>query len=80
MRQIGSAEHEVRAGLANLRAIHHQPEVRRLHVRAAHFEAVVQRRLVADVMAFQAKPDAFLHFGIHVVHRSVPPQWFAWEF
>jgi hypothetical protein len=66
--QIRSAQHEVRARLADLGAIHHQAKMRRLHVFASHFEAMIQRGFVADVMAFQALADALFHFRIHVTH------------
>jgi hypothetical protein len=69
--QVRSAQHEIRARLANLGAIHHQPKVRWLDMLPAHFEAVVQGSLVADVMAFEAEPDAFFHFRVHVTHGVV---------
>lgn len=66
--EVGSAEHEIGAGLANLRAIHHEPHVGGFHVLSAGLQAVIHGGFVADVVAFQAKPDALFHCGVHVMH------------
>jgi hypothetical protein len=72
MMQIGATEHEIRTGLANLGAVHHEPEMLGFDMFATGLQAMVHRRLVADVMAAQAEPDALLDFRIHVMHGSFP--------
>jgi hypothetical protein len=70
---LGPARHEVERDAANLRTIHHQLEVLRLGVLAAHFEAVGHRHRQAGNMAFVAVGHTGLHLGAHlVVHRISP--------
>jgi hypothetical protein len=84
---MGSAQHEVGSHLANFRAIHHQSEMRRLHVAAADFERMADRRLQAKIMTALASLDTFAHFRRHrMVHglllsatkkyaTSIPVDW-----
>jgi hypothetical protein len=51
-------EHEVRRRPAHFGAGHHQPEVRRRNVLAAHFQAVVHGRAKTRFIAIQASVDA----------------------
>jgi hypothetical protein len=59
---VGAAEHEVFAGLADLRAIRHQPNVMRLRMLATHVQAMMNR-LHADVMAIGADANTVEHLG-----------------
>ena len=58
--QIAAALHEIRAGLADLRAIEHQANVIRLGVLSALLEAV-HDRLHAGFMAIDTQFDAVLN-------------------
>ena len=49
---------QVRCDLADLHAIHHQAEMWRLHMVAAHFQAVRHGGREADRLAAQAFVDA----------------------
>jgi len=74
----GAAQHEVGAGLADLRAVHHQAEVIRLSVLATHFQTVAHRFVQAHTMALRAVLDTLLHLLIHVfvIHFFSPPRLF----
>ncbi|MES2534659.1 MAG: hypothetical protein V4632_02200 [Pseudomonadota bacterium] len=63
--KMRTAQHEVGCGLANFRTICHQAEMYRLHVFPANFQAMCDRGMQADVMAFLAGVYAFSHFGMH---------------
>ena len=60
---VGLAQHEIGADLTDLNAIHHQREVFRLDVRAAHFEAMVGKHIQTSRVAIEAILDALLHLG-----------------
>ena len=69
--QIGSAEHEIGAGLADFRAVQQQPDMRRL----AHLPALRKTmcdRQRADALAVAAILDALLHVvGCHLMaHKA----------
>jgi hypothetical protein len=65
--QWRTAQHEVRGGATDLRAIHHQPEMRRLDVLAARFETMVHRFMPAGLIALKTFVDALLHLRIHLM-------------
>ena len=56
-----AARHEVRRRLANLGAVHHQPEVFGLDVLTAHRQTVRHRHLQAGTVALLACLDTFFH-------------------
>jgi hypothetical protein len=58
-----SRQHKIGAGLADFRAIDHQPEVIGLDMFSAFGEAVVHRRMKANAVTFQALIDAGLKVG-----------------
>jgi hypothetical protein len=59
--KIGAPEHKIGAGLADLRAIHHEPNMIALGMHAALLQAVLQR-LRAGLVAVEAQLDASKHF------------------
>lgn len=61
--EVGPGEHEVGAGLADFGTVQHEAEVYGLDMFAAHFEAVIHRRLEAHAMAEEAVLDALGEFG-----------------
>lgn len=58
---LGSPEHEIGAGLANLDAISHQADVIRLGVPASHLQTV-RHRFQANGVAILTILDALPHF------------------
>jgi len=66
MMQLRAAQHEIRARLANLRAVDHQSKVLWLGVFAAGFEAMIHRRLQAVVVTFEAVLDALFQRRVRV--------------
>ena len=58
--ELRAADHEVGAGLADLRAVEHQPDVGRLGVPAPPGQAVGQGRAQADLVALLAVVDTLL--------------------
>jgi hypothetical protein len=60
--QIRPAQHEIAARVADLHAIHHQPDVVRVGVLAAHVQAMLHR-FEADVVAAMA----FLGTAPHLI-------------
>lgn len=71
-----AARHEVRRRLANLGAVHHQPEVFGLDVFTAHRQTVRHRHLQARAVALLACLDAFFHriIGHRLVNHDLYPQ------
>ena len=63
-----AAQHKIGASMANLDAILHQPDMRRLSMLTAHLQAVIER-LDADVMTFFTVFDA--HFERCRMMRSI---------
>jgi hypothetical protein len=59
--ELRIANHEIGCGLACLDAIGHQFHMFLFDVLAAHFQAVVEKRLLAFVTAFPAKLNTFAH-------------------
>lgn len=45
MMQVGAAQHEIGAGLANLRAVQHEPKMPWLEMFSAGFQTMVHRHL-----------------------------------
>ena len=68
--QVRPAQHEVRAGLADLGAVHHQSDVIRLRVMPALLEAI-RNRLQARLVAVAADLDALEHLFIEVMALRV---------
>ena len=64
--------HQISGQLADRDAIHHQAEMLRSHMIAAHFEAFGHRRGEANRMAAQALFDAMTGFMGELIHRANP--------
>jgi hypothetical protein len=62
--QVGAAQHEVGARLANLGAVEQQPNVRRLGVPATHLQAMGDG-LQTNAVTIQAILDALLPVRTH---------------
>ena len=62
--------HKIGGQLADRDAIHHQPEMLRPDMIAAHFEAFGHRRRKADRMAAQALLYAVAGFLGELIHRK----------
>jgi hypothetical protein len=58
--KMGMPDHEIMAGAAHLHAIHQNPDVVRVGMRPAFFEAVVNR-MKTGIAAVFAMMDAFVH-------------------
>jgi len=58
------AQHEVRAGLADFHAVQHQANMRRIRMRAALHQTVLDR-FQASVVTLLTKPDTLLHRIVH---------------
>ena len=63
--QIRATEHEVGAGLADLRAADHQPKVVRLRVPSSNDKAVIHGGMQADLVTFKTVADALFQCGIY---------------
>src|SRR5690625_875401 len=72
--KLGADQHEVRRGLTNLGAGDHEPEMIRLDMLAACFQAMIHRHREADAMATQAFVDAVSHLWGNLMHRGSPLQ------
>ena len=70
MMQVRPAQHEVGAGLADLGAVHHQPDMVWLGVMSPLLKAV-RNRLQARLMAVAADFDALEHLFIEVMALRV---------
>jgi hypothetical protein len=68
--QRRAALHEVHRRLADLGAVHHEPNVIRLRVPPARLETIKQR-LLASLVAVLAKLDALLHVIVKFFTASV---------
>jgi hypothetical protein len=64
--------HQIGGQLADRDAIHHQPEMLRADMIAAHFEGFGHGRGEANRMAAQALFDAMTDFMGELIHRLTP--------
>ncbi|HTJ54879.1 MAG TPA: hypothetical protein VL380_05635, partial [Nitrosospira sp.] len=65
-----TAQHEIGRGLADLGAVHHQPEMVGLDVLATRLQAMVHRFMQTGLMASITCVYARLHFGVGSVSHS----------
>ena len=65
--------HQIVGDIADLDAIHHQPEMLWLHVFAAALQTFAHRRCEADGLTFEASLDAFAGSLTKLIHGGHPP-------
>lgn len=70
--KLAAHQHEVRRGLADLGACHHEPEVSRFDMPTALLQAVIHGCAEASAVATQAFVDAALHVLGNMVHVGSP--------
>src|SRR4029077_15319310 len=70
--ELTLVRHQIGGQLANRDAIHHQPEMLRADMIAAHFETFRHGRGKTNRMAAQALFDAMTDFMGELIHRLTP--------
>lgn len=69
---LGTAEHEVGACLADLCAVHHEPEMGGFQMFPAGFQTMVHRLLQTNPMTVKTLLDTVLHFLTELMHVVSP--------
>jgi hypothetical protein len=68
--QLGAATHEIGGGLAGLDAIGHEFHMLGLGMFSTHRQAVIIKRILADIAAFPALANAIFHMRVvFVMHK-----------